>query len=85
MYPFLVRNDRGAVTADWVALTAGIVALGMVVLYSVMGDSHVYVEDTFEDLNRDLNENSVALRALERSVDLNPAPITTGQSVRPTP
>jgi len=78
MFAFLVRDDRGAVTADWVALTAGIVALGMVVLYSVMGDSQVYVADTFEDLNRELDQSSAALKALQRSVDLNPAPASLG-------
>jgi len=51
MYEFLTCNDRGAVTVDWVALTAGIVALGIVVVYVIMGDSAGYLMDEFDDLN----------------------------------
>lgn len=34
-FAFLVRDEDGAVTVDWVVLTAGIVGLGVVVITSV--------------------------------------------------
>ena len=47
----LVFNDEvGAVTADWITLTAGIILLGVMVVFSVM-NSAGYLMSEFDDLN----------------------------------
>ena len=40
MYKFvkLLKNDTGAVTIDWVALTAGILLLGIMVVYAIFNN-----------------------------------------------
>jgi len=50
----LLRSDRGAVTADWTALTASMVLLGLGVLYAVMQSAEPLVDkttDTLESMN----------------------------------
>jgi Flp pilus assembly pilin Flp len=51
MIRLFVDDERGAVSIDWVTLTAGIVVLGMLVVYSVMGNSAGYLMDEFEGMN----------------------------------
>ena len=47
----LVLNDEaGAVTADWITLSAGIILLGVMVVFSVM-NSAGYLMSEFDDLN----------------------------------
>jgi hypothetical protein len=70
MHVFLVGDDRGAVTTDWVALTAGIIVLGIVVTYSVLGNSHAYLIETFDHLNQGVENGNDELAALARSVDI---------------
>lgn len=36
-----IRDEAGAVTIDWVALTAGILLLGIAVVYAIFGSSGV--------------------------------------------
>ena len=31
-------NESGAVTVDWVALTAGVIVVGLAIVYYIMGD-----------------------------------------------
>ena len=71
MVGLFLREERGAVTTDWVALTAGIVVLGMVVAYAVMGDSHAYLDQKFEVLNEDLEKQQDDLAKVARSINFN--------------
>jgi hypothetical protein len=47
----LLRNDRGVVTADWTALTGGMVLLGFTVLYDVMRSAEPLVDKTTDTLD----------------------------------
>jgi len=66
-----VRDDSGAVTVDWVALTAGIVLLGIMVAISVMEDSSGYLMDEFDSLNKRYAEDAVTVSELGRDIDMN--------------
>ena len=59
-----VEDERGAVTADWVTLSAGIILLGIMVVFSVMSNSAGYLMDEFDDLNSRFSQDGEAL-ALE--------------------
>ena len=48
-------DESGAVTVDWVVLTAAIVGLGMVVMTAVGGG----VEDLGDDIVTDLTDGSI--------------------------
>ena len=50
-------------------MTAGVIVLGLVVAYSVLGDSHVYLVETFEDLNAELEQNNQSVAQLEETSD----------------
>jgi hypothetical protein len=65
------RADQGAVTTDWVALSAGIIVLGIVVAYSVMGDSHAYLDQKFDTLNADIANGRDELANVARDITLN--------------
>lgn len=67
----ILRDERGAVTADWVALSAGIILLGMMVAISVMGNSSGYLMDEFESLNEQYQESALTVSELGRGVDIN--------------
>ena len=69
MYAFLVRDERGTVVVDWVALTAGIIVLGMMVAYAVFDDSHLYLVTIFENLNNDLASKAGDIMPPESSAD----------------
>ncbi len=58
----LVQDERGAVTADWITLSAGIVLLGIMVAFSVMNNSAGYLMSEFDDLNDRFAQDSEALR-----------------------
>lgn len=64
-----VYDDRGGVTTDWVILTAGIIVLGIIVTYSVLGNSHARLVETFDQMNHDVNGGGDQLAALQRSID----------------
>lgn len=55
-------DDRGAVTTDWITLSAGIILLGMMVVFSVMNNSAGYLMDEFEDLNNRFSQDSQGIR-----------------------
>ena len=71
MYRLLLNDERGAVTVDWVTLTAGILLLGIMIVYSVMNDSAGYLMDEFEVLNAKYAADAIDVSALGQSVDLN--------------
>ena len=48
MIRFLANNERGAVTVDWVALTAGLLFLGIIAVYAVMVNSADGLLDQFD-------------------------------------
>lgn len=71
MYEFLFRDQRGAVTVDWVALTAGIMILGIAVVYAVMNDSADYLIEDFETLNAQYSANADTVISAVRLTDIN--------------
>jgi hypothetical protein len=71
MVEFFWSDESGAVTIDWVTLTAGILILGIVVVFAVMNNSAGYLMDEFEDLNEQYEENAVSISALDAEIDLN--------------
>ncbi len=71
MNRFLRNDERGAVTIDWVTLTAGILLLGLMVVYSVMSNSAGYLMDEFEDLNAQYAADAIDVTALGQQVDIN--------------
>ena len=71
MSRLLLSDDRGAVTIDWVTLTAGILLLGMMVAYSVMNNSAGYLMDEFEVLNERYVADAVDVSAMLQEVDIN--------------
>jgi hypothetical protein len=66
-----LNDERGAVTTDWVALSAGILLLGIMVVYSVMENSAGYLLDEFEQLNDEYESLAVDVSALGNQVDMN--------------
>jgi hypothetical protein len=71
MSRLFLNDERGAVTTDWVALTAGILLLGIIVVYAVMEDSAGYLLDEFEQLNREYEARAVEVSALSNLVNIN--------------
>ena len=71
MFNFIVSDDRGAVTTDWVALSAGVIVLGMVVAYSVLGGSHQMVLDSFVALDTEFDSVAVDVAAVGQSIDID--------------
>lgn len=50
-------NDAsGAVTVDWVAMTAAVVIVGMGIVYTVMGTSSSGVNGVVDGLNTEIND-----------------------------
>lgn len=56
-------DERGAVTIDWVALTAGILLLGMMVVYAIFNTG---VSDIVASMNSELG--------LDLDIDVGTAP-----------
>ena len=63
-----IRDEAGAVTIDWVALTAGILLLGIAVVYAIFETGVVDVVDTINselssavdtDLDTDFDSNTL--------------------------
>lgn len=67
----ILRDECGAVTADWVALSAGIILLGMMVAISVMGNASGYLMDEFEALNEQYRDSTLTVSELGHAVDVN--------------
>jgi len=70
MSRLFLNDERGAVTTDWVALSAGILLLGIFVVYAVMENSAGYLLDEFEQLNTEYEARAVEVSALTTPVDL---------------
>ena len=71
MTTLLLTDERGAITIDWVTLTAGILLLGIMIVYSVMNDSAGYLMDEFEVLNARYEADAVTVSALGQEIDIN--------------
>ena len=71
MYRLLLNDERGAVTIDWVTLTAGILLFGIMIVYSVMNDSAGYLMDEFETLNARYAADAIDLSALRQEINFN--------------
>jgi hypothetical protein len=64
MIDVLFRDERGAVSVDWVTLTAAVLLFSVVVVYSLMNDSGGYLLDEFEVLNARYENNAESVSAL---------------------
>lgn len=57
------RDETGAVTVDWVALTAGIVVIGIAITYTIfnggINDIAVEINDTLDNAATDLGAVTV--------------------------
>lgn len=51
-------NTSGAVTVDWVAMTAAVVIVGMGIVYTVMGTSSSGVNGVVSGMNTEINDAS---------------------------
>ncbi len=71
MHRLFLNDERGAVTIDWVALSAGILLLAIIVVFTVMENSAGYLLDEFEQLNAEYDTLSVEVSALGSQIDLN--------------
>ncbi|MEE8453373.1 MAG: pilus assembly protein [Limibaculum sp.] len=71
MSRLLLNDERGAVTIDWVTLTAGILLFGIMIVYTVMNDSAGYLLDEFETLNARYAADAVDVSALGQQIDFN--------------
>ncbi len=71
MSRLLLNDERGAVTIDWVTLTAGILLFGIMIVYTVMNDSAGYLMDEFETLNARYAADAIDLSALRQQIDFN--------------
>ena len=70
---FLKNDERGAITVDWVALTAGILLLGIIVVYGIMNDSADNLFSQFDLLNENYKANA------EKVTTLASQTVTIGQ------
>ncbi|MGR3715697.1 MAG: pilus assembly protein [Thermohalobaculum sp.] len=71
MNRLLLNDERGAVTVDWVTLTAGVLLFGIMAIYTVMNDSAGYLMDEFEVLNARYAADAIDVSALEQQIDIN--------------
>ena len=62
-----LSDDAGAVTIDWVALTAGVLLLGIVVVYAIFNQG---VAPLVSDINSTLSEVTVDISKGE-GIDCN--------------
>ena len=70
MSRLFLNDESGAVTTDWVALSAGILVLAIIVVYSVMENSAGYLLDEFEELNSEYESLAVDVSALGNMIDM---------------
>ncbi len=45
-----LSDDAGAVTIDWVALTAGVLLVGFIIVYAIFNDGVISLVDNVDDL-----------------------------------
>ncbi len=65
MFSFFLHDDRGAITVDWVALTAGILGLGIAVVYTVFESG---VAGATGELNEDLDGTAAIMDQVHTSM-----------------
>ena len=65
-----LRDDAGTVMADWVVLTVGVLALGIMVVYSTVSDGVSSLKSTASDI----------LSVVEVGIDADSAPERYGSS-----
>ena len=61
-----LRDDAGTVMADWVVLTVGVLALGIMVVYSTVSDGASSLKSTASDILSVVEVGIDAGSALER-------------------
>ena len=71
MIKVFTNDERGAVTVDWVALTAGILLVGIMVVYAVMNQSAGYLMEEFAVLNDQYEKDAISVFALGAEIDIN--------------
>ncbi len=71
MSRLFLNDERGAVTIDWVALSAGILVFAIIVVFAVMGNSAGYLLDEFEQLNTEHETLADEVSALGSQINLN--------------
>ena len=64
MFEVLFRDERGAVSIDWVTLTVGILLFVVMAVYTIMNDSAGYLLDEFEILNAQYEADADSVSAL---------------------
>ncbi len=70
MSRIFLNDERGAVMVDWITLTAGIVLLGIMVVFSVMNNSAGYLMDEFEELNARYAADAIEVSTLGQQTTL---------------
>ena len=65
------NDEQGAVTIDWVTLTAVIVALGIAVIYSVIGNSAGHIMDEFDVLNSEIEALGEIVSTAAQDININ--------------
>ena len=71
MSRIFLNDERGAISIDWVTLTAGVLALAIVVVCTVMMDSTGYVISALDELNDKYQLDAIDVTALGQQIDLN--------------
>ncbi len=71
MSRIFLNDERGAISIDWVTLTAGVLALAIVVVCTVMMDSTGYVMSALDELNDQYAADAIDFTALGQQIDFN--------------
>jgi hypothetical protein len=70
MIRFLANDEQGAITLDWVALTSGLILLGIMVVYAVMGNSADNLLGQFDQLNDHHQRNAIIIAEAIEQTDI---------------
>jgi hypothetical protein len=71
MIKLFAHDERGAVTIDWVTLSAGILLMGIMVVYSVMGNSAGYLMEGFDALNGEIETLGDIVSTSQQQTNIN--------------
>jgi hypothetical protein len=71
MIKLFAHDERGAVTIDWVTLSAGILLMGIMVVYSVMGNSAGYLMEEFDALNGEIETLGDIVSTSQQQTNIN--------------
>jgi uncharacterized integral membrane protein len=61
MMRFLANDERGAVTVDWVALTSGLILLGIMAVYAIMNNSADNLLAQFDQLDDHYQKSAIII------------------------